>query len=238
MVIGRKIAKVLTTKKVHPKLDPKDIRMILIAGSTARGLEKPGSDVDIVVVTDKTRIDKQEFRRHLAKHVPEAMTNCVFVYDYDEFLKSFENHLTDGSITKKRLKILFVKGGSRLMGRIVGSKVHRKLSVFLRQMGLVRNDPKKYSLEEQISMIPIYERDPGEWQRLISGYRVPEVFETNGARRIVYMYISGDLDRREARKQLSKLPTLWKKDIKRAMGSWDLTGEEKKKIRKLLRGPY
>nr|AAZ32123.1 hypothetical protein [uncultured euryarchaeote Alv-FOS5] len=238
--LANKIRDTLLSKRVHPDLNPRDIRFILVGGSTARGIASKKSDIDLVLITEGRPIDKQEFRKHLKKYVPEADSNCVFVYSYDEFIKSLNTRLSDGKITKKRLKTAVLKGMSKVFDKMFRSSVHRRASIFLRRVNLLKDKPASYSLEEQASLFPIYEKNPGEWKRLMEPRirELPDVFKLNGARNIINAYLYGSLSAKEARRELARLPILWKYDIKRLIREEKFTPEEAKKLKKLLRGWY
>ncbi len=238
--LAKKVRNILLENRVHPKLDPSEIRFIFLAGSSARGVAARKSDVDIVVVTDKTTIDKQEFREYLKKFYPNADRTCVFVYDFKTFLKSLENKLDDKKITKKRLQPLFLKTFSSFIDKIARGPLHRRISRVLRRRGFIKDSPFNYTLEEQASLVTLYERNPGEWRQIIGPKLkwISKVFYPGGEYQIVHDYLSGKLELKEARRELAKLPTLWKKEIKNLMKSDNLTKEEKKKLKRLLWGAY
>ncbi len=238
--IAMKIKDTLISQKVHPRLSPQDVRFIFVGGSVARGLSARSSDVDIILVTERASIDKQEFRKHLKKFIPEADSNCVFVYSYEDFLKSLDERLTDGKITNKRMRSAIIKRFSRIIDKPFKSSVHRRASIFLRRIGLLRDNPRAYSLEEQASLIPIYEKNPGEWRKIIGKFdeALSDVFKPEGARRVIRRYLDGEISSKDARKELTKLPFLWKYDLNRLIKEGNFTPEEAKKLKKLLRGWY
>ncbi len=238
--LAKRVKDILLENRVHPKLDPSEIRFIFLAGSSARGVAAKKSDIDIIVVTDKTTIDKQEFREHLKKFYPNANRTCVFIYDFKTFLKSLENRLNDKKITKKRLQPLFLKTFSTFIDKIAQGPLHRRISKALRKKGVIKDTPLSYTLEEQASLVALYERNPGEWHQIIGPKLkgISKVFYPGGEYQIVRDYLSGKLELKEARQELAKLPTLWKKEVKNLMKSESLTKEEKKRLKRLLWGAY
>ncbi len=167
--------------------------------------------------------------------------NCVFVYSYPEFVRSLDIRLTDGKITRRRLWAA-LKPISRSLDRITQGNAHRKISIFLRKRGLLKDSPTKYSLEEQASLIPIYERNPGEWRKLLEGKMssIPEVFHPGGVRKIIEKVLNDELTVNEARNELRKHPSLWKKSIAMYIDENRprLSREDLKKLNKLTRGLY
>jgi len=143
-------------------------------------------------------------------------------------------------ITRKRIQSFGVKSISMMLYKITGKPIHRKVSKILRQHGKLKDSPLKYSIEENASLIPVYEKHKGEWERIISSKirDVPMVHRQLGMLRVVEAYLNGELSRKEAKAELSKQPVLWKKAIRDMIKSGEFTDEEVKKLRRLLFGPY
>ncbi len=233
----RSLIRILTAKKVHPKLDPHDIQFILLAGSRARGIEKKDSDYDIIILSKGPTIDKQELRSILSERLHDVAYNDILVYNIEDFMKTRSYRLTDGLITLKRMKKAVIwRISSRV--RELAPKPHDILSRGIRRMKIIKTDPSSFTRDENSGLKLVWERTPGEWERLHAVFSegVDKIYGPGEAGIVIKRYLNNEISEGEARRELNKLPVNWRANVHAIERS--TSNLDKKRKLKRLRGRH